>query len=354
MRLFLLTILLCLHTLAQDTNTSQEDSNLTQELYIDAFHKRASYYVKEISDYADNRLVTMADYIDNKEANITQSDKDVTLNNKNAVDSFFLNDKYLDETDKSYISIRPEAFFSSKEDEIYNLKISAHLSLSKSKKRFRLFINDLDQDNANDVLADNSEDEKKAPEIGVNYFAPETYGILSKYSVGVRGIYPFVRARYSSEFHPGDWVIEPVQTLRYSLKDYFEESTEVFCDTKLTNFSLLRLYLRRGTKSGQVGMSYDGSMSLFWTPSKTIGLGLSQSFNGSTRYQQVQDEYAVPLVYDEYNGIFNYGTSASIRQNIFRPWFFYELRPGVNFHKLYDYEPNYTLQLLFDVFVGNL
>jgi len=334
----------------QDENTS--DTNTSEENYLDAFHKRASDHVIRLSGFADEKLVKIGDFVQGKEYNITQDEKSITEKNKDSVDSFFLSDKYLDQTNKSFISIRPDAKFSSKAEEEYNLKISASLAFSKSKKRFRLFVNELDQDNAKDVISE-EENERTAPELGMNYFAPETYGVQSKYSLGVQGIYPFARARYSTSFEPGEWIIEPVQTLRYSLKDYFEESTQLFFDTKMTDTSLFRLYLSRGTKSSTPGMSYDNSITLFFSPTKDTGLRLSQFVSGSTKYQHSQDLNAVPIIYEEYSGIFNHGTKFSIRQNFYRKWLFYELEPGVNFHKQYDFEPNYSIRLFFDIFFGN-
>lgn len=353
---FLSLFLLLLCSLkAQDINSSIQDLNTSEEKsYIDEFHERASQKVKHWSGQADDQLLNMADYLDNNEVNLSEPQTSVTEDNKNAVDSFFINDKYLDETDQSYVSIRPDARFNSKEDEEFNLKVSAHLALSKSQKRFKLFINELDPDNANNIATDNSEKEKTAPEIGLNYFAPEKYGIESKYSVGIRGIYPFVRARYSIDFRPGKWLIEPIQTFKYSHKDYFEEETQVFFDTKITDLSLFRIYLSRGTRSSVPGMSYDGSISMFWTPIKETGLSLSQGFNGSTKYQHTQDPNAIPIIYEDYNGIYNYATSLSLRQNFYRKWLFYEVQPGVNFHKLYDYEANYSIRIFFDIFFGKI
>jgi len=348
MRFFKLTIfsLFFLSVLkAEDLNTTEEDS------YIDSWHKEAATQVKQWSDYADYKLVDMADYIDGVEHNVSEP-VSIVQDNKDSVDAFFLNEKHLDETDSSYVSIRPDARFSSKEDEEFNFKVSAHLALSRSKKRFKLFINDLDQDNANNIATDDQE--KSAPEIGLNYFAPETYNIKSKYSVGVRGIYTFARARYSTEFHPGEWIIEPIQIFRYSLKDYFKEETQVFFDTKITNLSLFRIFLGRGTESSVPGMRYDGAISIFWTPKKKTGLSLTQSFNGSTKHEYTQDENAIPIVYEQMNGIYNYSTSLSWRQNFYRKWLFYELQPGVNFHKTYEYEPNYTLRVLLDIYIGNI
>lgn len=349
----LLTLFFLFNLHAEDTNSTQENNATQQEHYIDTFHKRASEHVKRLSGFADETLVDMADYLENKEVNLTEDAyQGVSQDNKDAVDSFFLNDKYLDSTDKSYVSIRPEARFQSKDDDDFNLKVSAHLDLSKSQKRFKLFVNELNQDNADDLATE--DEEKSTPEIGMNYFAPDFRRIKSKYSIGIRGIYPFVRARYSAEYHPGSWIIEPIQTFKYSVKDDFEEQTQVFFDTKLTKLSLLRFYLSRGTESRVSGMAYDGSMGIYYSPTKGTGLSITQYFNASTKYQHTENENAIPVIYEDYNGIFNYGTEFTIRQNFWRDWLFYELRPGVNFHKRYDYEANYTIRMFLDIFVGNL
>ena len=325
-----------------------------QEGYADKLHHRASEYVKKVSDYADDKLVSMADYIDNKEVNVSNANESTLKSDKDSVDTFFLNNKYLDETDSSYVSLRPTATLSTKESDKFDIKVSAHLALSKAQKRFKFFINDLNKDNAKKIITDNKEEEQSAPALGINYFAPENYGIESKYSLGIRGIFPFTRARYSMEFHPGSWIIEPIQEFEYTLEDEFREETDLFLDTKITNLTLFRLYLSRGTKNTKPGMSYNASVSLFYTPSKNLGLSFLQYVNGSTKYQHAVDEDADPVIYEDYNGIYNYGTSITLRQNVWRPWFFYELEPGVNFHKQFDYEPNYTLRILFDIFIEQI
>jgi len=359
-----LSLLFVLYTtsFSQDLNTSItehtiNDTNTSEESYVDAFHKRASNHVKHWSTYADDTLVDMADYLDNQERNSSEtqevlSEDELIKENISAVDQFFLNDKYLDGTNVDFISVRPDFTFNSKEDEDFRLKVSAHLSLSKSKKRFKLFINDLDQDNTNTIGS--KDEEKQAPEIGFNYFAPDIKRIRSKYSLGIKGVYPFVRARYFAQYYPGTWVIEPIQTLTYSLKDDFKEKTEVYFDTKITDLSLFRLYLSRGTESREAGMAYSGYISYFWAPTKGTGLSFTQFFEASTDYEYTYDEDTEPVIYENMEGIYNYGTELSLRKNFYRKWLFYELRPGVNFHKLNNFEPNYSVRIFFDMFFGDI
>ena len=95
-------------------------------------------------------------------------------------------------------------------------------------------------------------------------------------------------------------------------------------------------------------------MSLYWTPKKNTGFSISQGFNGSTKYQHTEDKNAIPIIYEDYNGIYNYSTNITWRENFYRKWLFYEIQPGVNFHKQYNYEANYTFRVLLDIFVGNI
>ena len=42
------------------------------------------------------------------------------------------------------------------------------------------------------------------------------------------------------------------------------------------------------------------------------------------------------------------------RENIWKEWLFYELGPGVNYHKRYDYRPNYNISFGIDMFFGHI
>jgi len=344
---------------AQSSDTSQveEGEEGDQKGYIDRLHEGSSARVEKISTIIDEKLVDMADYLAPSDGSVEDdeeppSDEEITRDNKESVDSYFLNNKYLDEIKGSYLRIRPEVTFSSREDLDLSLKISAQLKLSRSKKRFKLFIDDLTEDNAKNIGSDN--EERSRPEVGINYFAPERYGFTSKYSLGVRGIDPYARARYTKEFEAGVWLIEPVQILQYSVGDRYKEETQVFFDTQLFNLSLLRIYLGRGTEYDTPGMRYDASLTIFWAPMDNLGLSLKQFCNGSTKYEYTEDDQADPVVTEQMNGIYNYGTSMSIRQSFYRDWLFYEVHPGVNFHKKHEYEPNYTLLIFFDIYFGNI
>jgi len=332
-----------------DTNiTIQNESN-----YIDETHTNLSKKVLEWSSAIDT---TLSSWLGNDETNattVTANVSDDTLENEvRSVDSFFQNDKYFNETDNTFIRVRVDSYFQSKESNDLNLRVSAQIPFSKSKKNFKIFVDDITLDNAKNILKDDSEEDRLAPDIGVHYFAPETYGIDSRYSLGLSGIDPFVSARYNIPIRTDEWLIDLVQLFKYSTDDEFEEETDIYFDKQFKESSLFRIQLHRKTQTNVDGMDYGLALQYYWTPKKDTGLKLSQSFWGNTEYQYTVDGNVEPPQTENYSGINNYVTSVSWRENIWRKWFYYEVRPGVNFQKQYDYEPNYTFRLIFDFYFG--
>ena len=283
---------------------------------------------------------------DNTELNATNTPSNTLEEKVHSVDQFFQNEKYLNETKNTYIRVRIESYLQSKDSNDFDLKVRAQMPFSKSKKRFRIFIDDLTLDNADEILKDTSQDDDATPDIGLHYFASR-HKILSRYSVGLSGIDPFVRARYNMPMHIGKWLIDPVQLFRYSIDDKFEEETNIYFDRKIGEKSLLRIQLHRSTQEEVDGMNYSLSAQYYRSTKKDTGFGFGQTFIGNT--EEYISKEGVP---HEYSGIYDYVTSATWRENIWREWFYYEVRPSVSFHKQYDYKPNYRVRFFLDFYFG--
>ena len=330
-----------------DTNTSMvEESN-----YIDDTHKNISESVIEWADIVDTKL---SDWLEDEEQNATQVENVSELPSEtleqqiNYVDSFFQTGKYLDETDNTYILLRTEGFFQSKESEDYGLKLRAQMPFRKSRKNLKIFIEDVTADNARNVLQDKDE----SPSLGLNYYRPERYGINSKYSLGFSGIDPYVRARYNKIFLTHDWSIDVAQTFQYSTDDKFEEETNLYFDRELEDMRFLRLQLYRATHQEIDGMDYALSVQYYCCRKKNTGLRLSQTFFGNTKYHYNPYKSTDPYELETYGGIHNYETTLTWRRNVFRKWFYYEVRPSVSFQKQYDWDPNYSIRIFFDFYFG--
>lgn len=280
---------------------------------------------------------------------LLESEKKAVLEGKE-IDEFFLTRKLLEERDRSYVRVSFMQRYNSLEEDTSEVTVRARLGLGRSKKRLRLFIEDFNDDSAKNIGATGKDN---SPSIGVDIFSREKFGIKPKYSIGFRGIDPFARARYRYEKKFEKWRFEPVQTLTYSLKDEFSEITELYFDIPTSEHAFLRFLFDRGTQSGVNGMRYDGFVQWFWNPRKNRGLSSTLGANGSTHYQNTRLTPAGPAIAEE-NRVFNYFFSIGWRENIFKPWLFYEIGPGVNYHEPHDYRPNYNIYFKIDLFFGHV
>ncbi|UCM99303.1 hypothetical protein LCX93_07085 [Sulfurimonas sp. SWIR-19] len=312
--LFLFVFLLCLlRAESIDTNTS----------YLDTAHKIIS---DKVTGYSDTLDQTISKLFTGKKA-------------QNTYDDFFKNEKYFNETEKSFVSVNLNTQFQSKYREKTTLNINANIALQRTNQKLNLFVSGI---NENKKIID-----KNAPtELGLNYFRADRYNIQSRYSIGVRGFYPFIRARYYKIFTAKSWKIEPMQLFEYSSKDAFKENTFIYFDKTLADKSLLRVTLQRETQTKIKGMDYAVSTQYYWNFYKKNILSISEILSGNT-------EYTTETSTRKYSGINNYATVLTFRKNIWKKWFFYQVSPSVNFHKENDYKANYAIAFLVNLYFGD-
>jgi len=315
--------------------------NFEEECYIDKTYKLISKKVLDSSNYLDNSINSI---ITSSDTNTTSNKIKKNVNKEKSVDSFFRTKKFTDETDETYISVKLNSLLYSKDANKFNIGVNARIPLSKSSKRYNLFINGLQEDDIDKLITDQFNKQVKT-EIGINYFAPLFHQIKSRYSFGANGLNLFTIARYSIEKDFNSWNILSAQTFKYSLKNLFEEETNIYCDRHLSDFRLFRMTFSRGTQEKNAGMNYSLILEHYWVLSKNSALNLSQLFSGNTKY-----EYNTKI----YEGVTNYTTSLSFRKNALRKWFFYGLTPSVNFNKQYDYRVNYGVNFYLEFYFGYL
>jgi hypothetical protein len=346
----LILFLYCVSSIvAQDV-----DDNETN--IIDTSHKYISEKVEEISnsvdDIADKTLNNAKNFtLDNNQTKPTTKKNNQKNLNPESVDALFQNEKYINETRRSFLRLSSDYVYNSLDDNDFNVRLTAKLALSKSRKNFKLYLSGFNQDNVDDIVHREEYDDGK-PEIGVSYVTNLKKNIETKYSLGIRSLYPYVRGRFSYKKETDSWIIEPVQTIEYSLKDEFKEDTKLYLDTEIIDRVKFRLEFSRGTESTKNGMDYSSNLSIFWTPQPRTGLQFNQGVYGNTKY-----EYTVNEITEEkeiYSGINNYVTTLTFRQNFYRKWLFYEVSPGVNFSKNHDFDPNYRFYVRLDAFFGNM
>jgi len=324
MKFFLFFFALSLFTL----HAQSVDANAS---YIDTTHKIISDKVTNYSKSIDQHISRI--FTKKREQNSEEK-------KQNTYDSFFKNEKYFNETEKSFVSVNIGTQLQSKYKNKSTLTLNAHIALKKTNKKLNLFISGV---NENKKIIDKN----SATEVGINYFRSDTYKIKSRYSLGIRGFHLFIRARYYKVFTTTNWKIEPMQIFEYTSKNIFKENTFIYFDNTLKSTSLLRFTLHRGTQSDLSGMDYDISTQYYWNSHTKNVFTLSETVSGNTRYQLDPSS-------KKYSGINNYTTNLTFRRNIWKKWFFYQITPSVNFHKENSYKANYAINFLINLYFGHI
>ena len=322
------------------------DTSITQKTsYIDNFHTSISDDVFSISTYLDKFFSGSLD----KNESMSQ---DRSCDTTKSIDSFFQTNKFVNETEKTFLRVNFSSLFQTKGSNDFRYKIRARLPLSRTKKSYNLFIEDMQENGSNTALDNGSINQSTSTAVGVNYFAAKTYGIESKYSIGTSGFHPFVRARYNLNYELSKWKIEPVQTFKYSANRKFEEETSIYFDKNIQDSQLLRFILYRHTQEKVKGMDYALSAQYYHTLKDKTAISISQSFSGNTKYEDVPYGTLYTPGSHTYGGINNYSTILNFRQSVWRKWFFYEVSPGFNFHRQHDYKVNYSVLFSVDMYFG--
>ena len=311
--------------------------------YVDELHKNISHKIVDWSEIIDTNI---SSWLSDDENIITCEAESLSANPNvvdsiESIDSFFQNERYLNEARDTYVRLRIRNDFYSRESNRMNVRISARLPFDKCKKQWNIFLEDANTNNNEIKKTDTS-----SGGVGVSFFKEGKFGVKIRYSVGLQGSAPYARVRYSLPMKFDSWEIEPVQTFKYSTKYYFEEETNIYFDKFFDKNNLFRIQLHRETASTERGTGYGLTLQYYWNLEKDGKFEFTQSFFGNTHYN---DFYEFDK---DYNGINNYVTSFSWRQNIWRDWFYYEIRPSVNYHKDYNYEPSYFIRFNFDFYFG--
>jgi hypothetical protein len=327
-----------------------QDGNISKRTFGQYIDKKQENFSKTVTNLFDTVDSGISGWIDDSDENTTCDDVAAALDeeffkDQGSIDAFFKSDKFIDETEASYLRIRLGSEFQSKESAEFKYKIRAQIPLSRTKKSFHIFVNDVEENYFD--TATSSEVKETNTEVGVSFFAPIYEDIKSKYSIGISSLTPYAKARYYKDFNAIGWIIQPSQQFKYSIESEWSEETNIYFDKRLETNSIFRTTLHRKTQSHVDGFDYAVAFSYYLTLSKRKGFSISQQFWGNSKY-------ACEVAPEQYNGISNYSTFVSWRQNIFRKWITIEFQPGISFHRQYEYEPNYIARFNIDFYFGNI
>ncbi len=220
---------------------------------IDKAYDNISIKTESFLSGADSYFAAFLDYIStlNQDKNSQESPDSIKI------DKLFQNEKYIDQTQDSFLLFSNDYIYNSLEDNEVNLVLRGKIALNKSNQRLKIFFNSFSRE---DII--NQTDNKS--EIGLSYLNGIKKDLNIHYSLGIRSLNPYTSARISYKHKTNNWAIVPEQYLEYSIKDEFKERSTIYFDRNLYKDTLFRAQVQRSTRSKESGMSYNGSLSLYW------------------------------------------------------------------------------------------
>ena len=249
-------------------------------------------------------------------------------------DSFFVDDR-VDEDSSAGSIVRWKNDFSYVEGEGYqfNTQLKARFHLPKVTKRLKLVFESDDESDVFDLFPQSSEEAESTLALRYDWLNKErsSFNIKLTAKPGAEA-----RFRYTYPINE-DLVLRATQKI-YQQKTLTGESTELDLDYSLTPEFLLRWSSFATYEDDIKGWELGTGLNLFQHISDQQALSYRLSTTGTNR----------PFHY-----ITNTHASITYRQNILRPWLFYELTPEYNWSREEDTERSgeftatFSLEVLF-------
>ena len=320
-----------------DANTSVLETALS---HVDHFQEYWSHRMRLFSSNVDRNIVTF--FTD--EPGYTATDDTFFLTRW--FNDYFVDDTYFDPANKSYIRILGSYKIASKSDNSSFSDIRAKVLLPRSKQRLHIFIGD-ETETGEDLTSIAATEEHVG--IGLSYlrdYFSKQFRVSA--SVGITSVdNPYARLRIGTPIIEGRWLLQPMQTLRYSKKNEFEEWTTLVIAYDVPEHGILQWLSQRSTRSGVRGMEYVTELSYREINRHLVGIKPYVAAYGRSKEVAAYENGVRAEA-----GIYNYAVGMVWKRPILRDYIFYELHPGISFHEQFDYKADYSLQLTLELFIG--
>lgn len=150
---------------------------------------------------------------------------------------------------------------------------------------------------------------------------------------------PLLRLRGRYDFDLSDnWVVRPMQLFFWELDLGLGETTRLDFDRRIGEHMLARMRVQATYTEESRGFDHETALSLQDQLSESSAYILRFSFLGETEPSTRMNQYRASWRY---------------RQRLWRPWFFIEIEPGVNFDRENDFDVDPNIGLIFEVIFDN-
>lgn len=258
-------------------------------------------------------------------------------------DSFFDDENYVSEVNKSRIKVSLKAGYSEKDDFEFKPRASIRLRLPKLENKLNLIIagsDDSEFDADENPLADTTlheDSERNEITVGLQYFLREKVNTNTSVSAGLSWDYLYAGLRYRNSRNFGEWRSRIVNNLRYYTDDGWEDKASLEFDRLLSERFLFRTTFSADWFEQENGVPHSLSFSLYQLLGRKRALEyvVGGFFDTRPSYSMTDVQLRV-----------NY------RQRFYRDWLALEISPFVTFPEEDDRDANPGIVIKLEAIFG--
>ncbi len=260
----------------------------------------------------------------------------------------YINDSFLDKTNRSYIRLRGGYAYSYRGNDKYIYSITARLKIPRTREKLDLIVGD-ETKNSSDLSLEGTEAERdNSIALGMNNLLGLLEPVDTKLRIGFSGITnPYAKVSFDYEALLGQWLIVPNQTFRYSAEEKFEEWTNLNFSRKTAHQMIFSLLLQRSTASSVDGMDYFVQPALDFTLGRYGNFTPYMGMYGRTQEQMEDADGYVPK-----RGIYRYAVGLNWSKQATRKYIVYRVQPILSYDDQYEFKPEYYIKALLEFYFG--
>ncbi|MBD64559.1 MAG: hypothetical protein CME62_05105 [Halobacteriovoraceae bacterium] len=264
----------------------------------------------------------------------------------NEVDAFFADDQHDDLVNKSRLQVSLNTRFREAAGPVVIPDIDFRLVLPRTEKRFRLFIENENEDTDSEtsetrIDRQNNNARSESSAAGIRYMINQT-GIKFYTDTGIIVNVPpeaFARFTASRDITFKYWILKFKEQVRYVVDDGIRSTTDLNFDKRLTHKLMLRMMNQAVWTDEDYIITFENGPSLFQTISDRIGLSY----------------HAHVISVNSPNFIVtNYILQATYRQELYGRWLFMNLTPFTNFPRENNFGRVPGFLVRFDAIFGHI
>ena len=264
------------------------------------------------------------------------------------VDSFFSNDRFLEESFGSYGCVRFNTVFSEGGEIETSADVCLKIDLPHTKKRWKLIFESEEVENVNDVLESNApsltgvdDQENKSSTALLRYVADQELLKYVSFDIGVKTrtpLDPFSRLRFRRTWVTDPWLFRLTESLYYFKSTEGGFLSRFDMERKFTHKWYARITTQADYRDTEKQFNLSQNFGFYRRVGKGKALSWELSLTGSSQPNPHVDYYVYRFRY---------------RINIWRDWFFFEVSPHLLYQRETDFESEARLLFSAEAVFGN-